>query len=76
MLLVDVVIRYLHWPHIEGDCCQRIFLPNDTRIFFQESKLSYEHLRRQVDETMSEKEQYINSANDAAKVQKSAVVKY
>ena len=34
----------------------------------EESKLSYEHLRRQVDETMSEKEQYINSANDAAKL--------
>lgn len=34
----------------------------------QESSLSYEHLRRQVDETMGEKEQYIQSANDAAKV--------
>jgi hypothetical protein len=32
--------------------------------------LSYEHLRRQVDETMGEKEQYIQSANDAAKVHK------
>lgn len=35
---------------------------------YQEASLSYEHLRRQVDETMGEKEQYIQSANDAAKV--------
>ncbi|XP_028408032.1 GRIP1-associated protein 1-like [Dendronephthya gigantea] len=34
----------------------------------EESSLSYEHLRRQVDETMGEKEQYIQSANEAAKL--------
>lgn len=36
--------------------------------------MSYEHLRRQVDETMGEKEQYIQSANDAAKVRRPPII--